>query len=210
MAMNKRKEAESLFIISGGAGAVKPGLYAARYNYSPFIVVPPPPLQYKALVCPPTYNEAENIEPFINTVFDNAPTCADVLVIDDNSPDGTAHIVKNVQKNHPERLHLLSRPGKQGLTAAYLAAFHWGLSRNYDLFLEIDADFSHNPKYLPEMFREIQTHDLVIGSRNIQGGGIEGWSLLRSIISKAGLPEIPVSIGCFLIAGTQNYFLNHT
>ncbi|MDR2783274.1 MAG: glycosyltransferase family 2 protein [Treponema sp.] len=149
-----------------------------------------------ALICVPTYNEAENIEPFINVVFDNAPPYADVLVIDDNSPDGTARIVEKARKNYPERLHLLNRLEKQGLAAAYLAAFHWGLSKGYDLFLEIDADFSHNPKYIPEMFREIQTHDVVTGSRNIQGGGVEGWSLPRNIISKAGSFYSRAVLGC--------------
>ena len=142
------------------------------------------------LVCIPTYNEAENIEHFIARVFEHLPENSSqqssVLVIDDNSPDGTAAIVERLIAQYPNRLHILKRSGKQGLGKAYLAAFEWGLSRDFDVFLEIDADFSHNPQYIPEMLCEIKTHDVVIGSRNIQGGGVEGWSALRNCISKGG------------------------
>jgi dolichol-phosphate mannosyltransferase len=148
------------------------------------------------LICIPTYNEAENIEPFINAVFGNLPACADILVIDDNSPDGTADIVEVLIIKYKERLHILKRSKKQGLAAAYLAAFNWGLSRKYDVFLEIDADFSHNPKYIPEMIEEIQTCDVVIGSRNIPGGGTEGWSFMRNILSKSGSFYSRAVLGC--------------
>ncbi|MHB9292262.1 putative Polyprenol monophosphomannose synthase [Hollandina sp. SP2] len=90
-----------------------------------------------ALICVPTYNEAENIEPFIDAVFDNAPAWVDVLVIDDNSPDGTAGIVEKAQEKYPERLHLLNRSEKQGLAAAYLAAFYWGFSKDYNVLLPV-------------------------------------------------------------------------
>ncbi|MCL2609031.1 MAG: polyprenol monophosphomannose synthase [Treponema sp.] len=152
------------------------------------------------LVCVPTYNEAENIEHFIAHVFEHLPENssqpASVLVIDDSSPDGTAAIVERLMEKHPERLHILKRPGKQGLGKAYLAAFEWGLSRGFDIFLEIDADFSHNPKYIPEMLNEIKTHDVVIGSRNIRGGGVEGWSFLRNCISKGGSLYARLVLGC--------------
>jgi dolichol-phosphate mannosyltransferase len=148
------------------------------------------------LVCVPTYNEAENIEPFLNAVFEKLPPQAHILVIDDNSPDGTARIVEKLQEKYPQRLHLLNRPGKQGLAAAYLSAFEWGLARGYGIFLEMDADFSHNPKYIPAMLEEIQTRDVVIGSRNIQGGGVEGWSFLRNIISKGGSFYSRAVLGC--------------
>jgi dolichol-phosphate mannosyltransferase len=140
----------------------------------------------KLLITIPTYNEAENIESFIKAVFDNAPHEADVLVIDDNSPDGTSKIVERLIPGYPQRLCILNRAEKQGLARAYLAAFEWGLSRNYDAFLEMDADFSHKPLYISEMFKEIQTHDAVIGSRNIKGGCVEGWSAFRNFISKGG------------------------
>lgn|GEM_PF-38543 len=142
------------------------------------------------LICIPTYNEAENIEPLITTVFEYLPhlichkSC--VLVVDDNSPDGTANIVDNLIEKYPGRLRILKRPGKQGLGKAYLAAFDWGISNGYDLFLEMDADFSHSPKYIPEMLKHIQNHDVVIGSRNVKGGCVEGWPFLRNCISKGG------------------------
>ena len=142
------------------------------------------------LICIPTYNEAENIEPFINSVFEYLPPLTHhkscVLVIDDNSPDGTASIVEHLIEKYQDRLHILKRPGKQGLGKAYMAAFDWGLSHDYDVFLEIDADFSHNPKYILEMIREIQNNDVVICSRNIKGGSVEGWSFFRNFISKGG------------------------
>ncbi|MDR1470230.1 MAG: glycosyltransferase family 2 protein [Spirochaetaceae bacterium] len=155
-----------------------------------------PPHSQNVLVCVPTYNEAENIGPFIDAVFEHAPSEVHVLVIDDNSPDGTAQIVEKIQKNYPERLHLLNRPGKQGLAAAYLAAFAWGLAKGYDIFLEMDADFSHNPAYIPVMLAEIETHDVVIGSRNIKGGGVEGWTFLRNVVSKGGSLYARAVLGC--------------
>jgi dolichol-phosphate mannosyltransferase len=90
----------------------------------------------------------------------------------------------------------LNRPGKQGLAAAYLAAFAWGLSKGCNVFLEMDADFSHNPAYLPAMLAEIETHDVVIGSRNIQGGGVEGWTFLRNLISKGSSLYARAVLGC--------------
>jgi dolichol-phosphate mannosyltransferase len=148
------------------------------------------------LICVPTYNEAENIGPFLNAVFENIPPEADILVIDDNSPDGTSEIAEKLTEKYPERLHILKRPEKQGLAAAYLAAFDWGLSMNYGIFMEMDADFSHNPKYIPLMLKEIETHDVVIGSRNIQNGGVEGWSALRNFISKGGSFYARLVLGC--------------
>jgi dolichol-phosphate mannosyltransferase len=148
------------------------------------------------LVAVPTYNEAENIEPLIKAVFENIPAEAGVLVIDDNSPDGTAQWVERMIPGYPARLHLLNRPEKQGLAKAYLAAFEWGLARGYNTFLEIDADFSHNPVYIPLMIEEIKNYDVVIGSRNIKGGGVEGWSMLRSFVSKGGSLYSRLVLGC--------------
>jgi dolichol-phosphate mannosyltransferase len=101
----------------------------------------------KLLVIIPTYNEAENIYGIIHAVFAVIPQRAAILVVDDNSPDGTAGIVEGLIPNYPERLHLLQRDGKQGLASAYIAGFSWGFSRTYDVFLEMDADFSHDPRY---------------------------------------------------------------
>ena len=150
----------------------------------------------RLLVMVPTYNESLNIEAFLQAVFEHIPHDADVLVIDDNSPDGTARLVEAAAARYPGRLYLLNRPDKGGLAQAYLAAFDWGLPRDYDVFLEIDADFSHNPAYIPGMIEAIQDHDVVIGSRNIRGGGVEGWPFFRQLISKGGSWYSRVILGC--------------
>ncbi|GHV36277.1 hypothetical protein AGMMS50268_29470 [Spirochaetia bacterium] len=144
----------------------------------------------------PTYNEALNIDAFIKTLFEHIPQNAEILVIDDNSPDGTAALVEKLIPSYPARLHILNRPEKQGLAAAYLAAFNWGFNRDYDVFLEMDADFSHKPEYIPKMLKEISAYDVVIGSRNIKGGGVEGWSVIRNMISKGGSLYSRMVLGC--------------
>jgi dolichol-phosphate mannosyltransferase len=120
----------------------------------------------------------------VKEVFSRVPN-AHILVVDDNSPDGTAEAVEKIITAQPA-LHILKRSGKQGLASAYIAGFKWGIPQGYDIFLEMDADFSHNPEYIPEMLEQIKTHDVVIGSRNIKGGSVEGWSALRNMISKGG------------------------
>ncbi|MDR1784950.1 MAG: glycosyltransferase family 2 protein [Spirochaetaceae bacterium] len=148
------------------------------------------------LVMVPTYNEAENIDPFLKALFAALPPEGQVLVVDDNSPDGTAGIAEALRSSYPGRLHLLNRPKKQGLAAAYLAAFAWGLSRDFDVFLEMDADFSHRPEYVPVMAEAIGSYDVVIGSRNIRGGRVEGWSKTRNFISKGGSLYSRLVLGC--------------
>jgi dolichol-phosphate mannosyltransferase len=159
-------------------------------------ILPGRMVMMKLLVVVPTYNESLNIELFLGTVFNNLPQDAEVLVVDDNSPDGTAKLVESKILEYAGRLHLLNRPEKQGLAQAYLAAFDWGLSGAYDTFLEIDADFSHNPKYITEMISAIQIYDVVIGSRNIKGGGVEGWSAVRNLVSKGGSFYSRIVLGC--------------
>jgi dolichol-phosphate mannosyltransferase len=148
----------------------------------------------KLLIIIPTYNEIENIEALISSINLAVPD-AHILVVDDNSPDGTAAVVERITEHNPV-LRILKREGKQGLAAAYLAGFDWGLSKDYDAFLEMDADFSHNPKYIPEMLDAIQNHDVVIGSRNIKGGSVEGWSVLRNFISKGESLYSRVNLRC--------------
>jgi dolichol-phosphate mannosyltransferase len=150
----------------------------------------------KLLIIIPTYNEIDNIENFIKAVFLNIPSDAAILVVDDNSPDGTAHLVEKTSVDFPNRLFILNRHEKQGLAAAYIAGFSWGWNSTWDVFLEIDADFSHNPQYIPVMFEQIKTHDVVIGSRNIKGGGVEGWTFLRNAISKGGSLYSRFILGC--------------
>lgn len=138
----------------------------------------------KQLVCIPTYNERENIPNIIAEVLRAAPQ-AHILVIDDNSPDKTGDVVRELQKNET-RVHLLSRPGKQGLGKAYLAGFAWGLQNSYDVITEMDADFSHRPTDLVKIFEAAQSADFVVGSRYVDGGATANWGLLRKIISRGG------------------------
>jgi dolichol-phosphate mannosyltransferase len=137
-----------------------------------------------ALICIPTYNERENLPSIVGELLRVAPI--DVLVIDDNSPDGTGAIADQLAEDHPGRVHVLHRPGKQGLGRAYLAGFEWALEQPYRYIFEMDADFSHQPRYIPEFLRAIQDHDLVLGSRYVEGGGTVNWSKMRKLISRGG------------------------
>ena len=138
----------------------------------------------KLLIIIPTYNEVENIGLLINEVFKFVDDVS-ILVVDDNSIDGTRDLVETISKKD-ERVFILKREGKFGLASAYIAGMKWGIENGFDLFCEMDADFSHNPKYLPEMIEKIKNNDVVIGSRNMKGGAVQGWSLLRNFISKGG------------------------
>ncbi|MDR0598457.1 MAG: polyprenol monophosphomannose synthase [Treponema sp.] len=144
----------------------------------------------------PTYNEAENIEALVKAVFARIPPEGGVLVVDDNSPDGTAALAEKAAGDYPGRLRVLNRREKQGLAAAYLAGFSWGLDRGYDMFLEMDADFSHDPRYIPLMLEEIQNREAVFGSRNIAGGCVEGWPFLRNLVSRGGSLYSRLVLGC--------------
>ncbi len=137
-----------------------------------------------ALVCLPTYDEAENVGPMVQAILAATPD-VDVLVIDDNSPDGTGRLADAIAAREP-RVQVLHRPGKEGLGKAYLAGFAWALARGYELVLEMDADFSHDPRYLPAMLEKARQADLVLGSRNVPGGGTVNWGLSRKIISRGG------------------------
>jgi dolichol-phosphate mannosyltransferase len=137
----------------------------------------------EALVCLPTYNERENLASLVDEILHTA--AVDVLVIDDNSPDGTGRVADLIAEKDP-RVHVLHRPGKLGLGTAYLAGFRWGLARGYRLLFEMDADFSHQPRYLPELLRAVDGADLVLGSRYVAGGGTENWGLVRRTLSRGG------------------------
>jgi dolichol-phosphate mannosyltransferase len=138
----------------------------------------------KALVIVPTYNEKENIQNILTAIFQQN-LGVDILVVDDNSPDGTGRIVTSMQETQP-RLHLLSRPGKQGLGRAYIAGFHWGIDHGFDVLVEMDADFSHRPEDLGPLLQTLQNNDFAVGSRYVQGGRTVNWGLLRKIISRGG------------------------
>ncbi len=139
----------------------------------------------RPLVVIPTYNEAENIERMLYRIHECLPG-AGVLVVDDGSPDGTADLVKAVAAEVPD-LNLLSRAGKSGLGSAYRAGFAWGLERGYEVFIEIDADFSHDPAALPTLVAPLEEgFDVAIGSRYIEGGSIPNWAWHRHLLSRGG------------------------
>lgn len=138
-----------------------------------------------SIVIIPTYNEKENIEKITRAVF-ALPKCFHILVIDDGSPDGTATIVKNLQKSgFSDRLFLLERSGKLGLGTAYIAGFKWALARHYEFVFEMDADFSHNPNDLPRLYAACKEegNDLAIGSRYISGVNVVNWPIGRVLMS---------------------------
>ena len=133
------------------------------------------------LVIVPTYNESENISVLIDRLLD-LPCGLEVLVVDDNSPDGTGEIVEE-RRRRDARVHLLRRPGKLGLGSAYVAGFRYALEHGAEFVFEMDADFSHDPDAIPEFLREAETHDLVLGSRYLHGVTVVHWPLSRLILS---------------------------
>lgn len=141
--------------------------------------------KFQAIVVIPTYNEALNIEGIIKAAWASMPNLH-VLVVDDNSKDGTADIIRRMQAETPDRLFLLSRAAKLGLGTAYIAGFEWALNRGYSALVEMDADFSHDPKELPSLIRGLEHADVAIGSRYIAGGSTENWNFFRKLISRAG------------------------
>ena len=138
----------------------------------------------RRIVIIPTYNEKENIEAIVRKVF-SLPVEFHILVIDDGSPDGTAGIVKGLQAEFPEQLHLLERSGKQGLGTAYLTGFRWSLDHGYDYVFEMDADFSHNPDDLLRLYAACAEEgaDLAVGSRYCNGVSVVNWPIGRIIMS---------------------------
>ncbi len=138
----------------------------------------------KALVIIPTYNEKENIRDLIDTVI-ALPSEFHILVVDDNSPDGTQDIVRAAQSNYVKRLFLLGRAGKLGLGTAYIEGFKYGLEKGYDFLFEMDADFSHPPAKLEELYAACQREsDIVVGSRYVRGGGVKNWTWDRIVLSQ--------------------------
>ena len=138
-----------------------------------------------ALVIIPTYNERDNLEAISSAVL-AADRRLDVLVVDDNSPDGTGELADQLAKSEP-RIKVLHREQKEGLGRAYLHAFRWALEHGYQYVMEMDADFSHDPKYVPRFLDEAEAGaDLVLGSRYVHGGGTVNWGPARRFISKGG------------------------
>ncbi|WP_211128142.1 polyprenol monophosphomannose synthase [Streptomyces yatensis] len=136
------------------------------------------------LVIIPTYNEAENIKPIVERVLESVPD-AHILVADDNSPDGTGKVADELAAED-DRVKVLHRKGKEGLGAAYLAGFRWGIEHGYGVLVEMDADGSHQPEELPRLLTALKGADLVIGSRWVPGGRIVNWPKSREFISRGG------------------------
>ncbi|MEN9578236.1 MAG: hypothetical protein RJA70_1245 [Pseudomonadota bacterium] len=138
-----------------------------------------------SLIVTPTYDEIDNLEAFLEAVFAVVPQ-AHVLVVDDNSPDGTGELAQCIS-DKDERVRVLRRPGKMGLGTAYVDGFTTYLDAGYDYFFEMDTDLSHDPGYLPDFYRAFaEGAAVVVGSRNMPGGGVEGWGLGRHVLSKGG------------------------
>ncbi len=138
----------------------------------------------KTLIIIPTYNERENLSPLLKEIFSYALE-TDILIVDDNSPDGTGELADEIHQLNAQ-VNVLHRPGKHGLGTAYIEGFKYAIDHGYDAAFEMDADFSHDPRYLPDFLKAIENADVVIGSRYVQGGDTPNWSLLRRFISGGG------------------------
>ena len=150
----------------------------------------------KNLIIIPTYNEVDNIEKIIIEIKKELSQFEySILIIDDNSIDGTKDVINKIL-NENNNVYLIEREGKLGLASAYIQGFKYGIENGFDAMIQMDADFSHNPKYLPEMFEKLNNNDVVIGSRNIKGGSVVGWSFLRNFISKGGSLYSKLILNC--------------
>jgi dolichol-phosphate mannosyltransferase len=151
----------------------------------------------------PTYNERDNLEPIVNRVRAAAPD-ADILVVDDNSPDGTGEIADKLAARD-SHVHVLHREGKSGLGTAYIAGFHWGLEHGYGVLVETDADGSHDPADLPKMLTALETADLSIGSRYVPGGTTVNWPKSRELLSRAANVYTRIMLGIGVHDATAGY-----
>ena len=133
----------------------------------------------------PTYNESDNIERLVAAVRERLPESRRVLIVDDNSPDGTGEIADRLAAEHDD-VEVLHRESKEGLGPAYIAGFRTALAGGADLIMEMDSDFSHDPAYIPQLLRAIESADLAIGSRYVPGGGVTEWGKVRRFISRGG------------------------
>jgi dolichol-phosphate mannosyltransferase len=137
----------------------------------------------RPLIILPTYNECQNLPVLVDKIRAVLPE-SHVLVVDDNSPDGTGELAQRLAESDPGRMFVLHRPGKAGLGKAYLAGFRWALEREYEAIVQMDADLSHDPAYLAPMLERLQNADLVLGSRYIRGVNVVNWGLKRLLLSK--------------------------
>jgi dolichol-phosphate mannosyltransferase len=159
--------------------------------------------QRRVLVIIPTYQERENIERIVDRVVTSVPS-AHVLVVDDGSPDGTGKIADELA-DADERIHVLHRTQKNGLGAAYIAGFDWGLDAGYDVLVEMDADGSHAPEQLPRLLAALEHADLVLGSRYVPGGAVVNWPRRRAVLSRGGNLYTRMALGLDLRDATGGY-----
>jgi len=157
----------------------------------------------RVLVVIPTYDERDNLATVVGRLHAAVPG-ADVLVVDDASPDGTGELADSLAATDP-RIHVLHRPAKEGLGAAYLAGFAWGLARDYDALVEMDADGSHAPEQLPDLLAALADADVVLGSRWVPGGSVVDWPRRREVLSRGGNTYARVLLGLPLHDATGGY-----
>lgn len=157
----------------------------------------------QVLVIIPTYNERASLPPIVERVRDATPD-AHILVVDDNSPDGTGDLADSLAKSD-DHVEVLHRTAKNGLGAAYLAGFRWGMSRGFDVLVEMDADGSHRPEHLPAMLEALAEADVVIGSRWVAGGGVVNWPRHRQWLSQGGNRYAQVMLGLSVRDATAGY-----
>ncbi len=157
-------------------------------------LVPGSPFDFKQsiVIVLPTYNERANLAALVTAI--GQYLVADILIVDDNSPDGTGELADQLSAKH-KHVHVLHRPEKEGLGPAYLAGFEWALQRNYGFVIEMDCDFSHAPWDLPRLVHRSHTADLVIGSRYVPGGGTENWNAYRRFVSRCGNSYVGLFLG---------------
>ncbi|WEK59878.1 MAG: polyprenol monophosphomannose synthase [Candidatus Microbacterium colombiense] len=156
----------------------------------------------ETLVIIPTFNEIENIESIVERVLNSAD--ADILIVDDSSPDGTGRLADELAVRHPQ-VNVLHRTEKNGLGGAYLAGFAWGLERDYWALVEMDADGSHRPEELPKLVEQLIDHDLVLGSRWVPGGEVVNWSRHRQVLSRGGNLYARLALGIDVRDSTGGY-----
>lgn len=141
----------------------------------------------KATVIVPTYNEAQNLPRLLEQVFSLGIDGINIIIVDDNSPDGTGNLAEDLAKKYPGRMEIIHRKGKMGLASAYIAGFRLALERGAEAIFEMDADFSHSPEYLPRFLEKLENCDVVVGSRYIRGAALDPhWGLWRKFVSRAG------------------------
>jgi len=159
-----------------------------------------------SIIVIPTYNEKENIERMIRTIL-HLPKPFHILIVDDNSPDGTAAIIRKIQKKHPEQLFMLERKGKLGLGTAYLTGFRWALEKDYQFIFEMDADFSHDPIELLNLYKACSEEgaDLAIGSRYISGINVINWPLRRVLMSYMASKYVRMVTGMKIMDTTAGF-----